>query len=124
MNQPDSLENTPMSRFWQHFINNVSPAHPSDDLPDPAPSESEALAAHSQVVIHVAEVLRPAVVNLRCNRGSGAGSGIRFTPDGFLLTNAHVVGSQERVRVRLGDGRELPGRVVGADPWTDLAVVQ
>ncbi len=77
-------------------------------------------------MVRVAEVLRPAVVNLRVGQGrqQGGGSGILFTPDGFLLTNAHVVRGQQRLRVRLGDGRDLPGRVVGSDPWTDLAVVQ
>ncbi len=96
--------------------------------PEPAsapPDDEEPLDAFSRVVSHVADLLRPAVVNLRGEQGSqGSGSGILFTPDGFLLTNHHVVRGQRRVRVRLNDGREMPGRLVGADPWTDLAVVQ
>jgi S1-C subfamily serine protease len=115
-----------MSRFWQHFISNGSGAHPGQQ-PDPTdPEELEALDAYSRVVVRVADALRPAVVNLRSGRGrgEGSGSGVLFTPDGFLLTNHHVVGDNQRVRLRLNDGRELAGRVVGADPWTDLAVVQ
>jgi S1-C subfamily serine protease len=49
---------------------------------------------------------------------------VLFTPDGFLLTNHHVVRAQVQVRVRFSDGRETTGRVVGNDPWTDLAIVQ
>jgi S1-C subfamily serine protease len=65
------------------------------------------------------------VVNIRSRRPrGGSGSGVLFTPDGFLLTNHHVVQNAGQVRVRMTDGRELTGRVVGADPWTDLAVVQ
>ena len=109
-----------MSRFWQHFISNGSGALHGTPPPDPPPEEQEALDAYSRVVVRVADALRPAVVNLRSGRGrgEGSGSGILFTPDGFLLTNAHVVGQHERVRIRLNDGRELPGRVVGSDPWT------
>lgn len=112
-----------MSRFWQHFISNGGDTSPFPQPEGTPPSEAEAMDAYSRVVVQVAEKLRPAVVNLRGRRG-GEGSGVLFTPDGFLLTNAHVVGDNERVRVRLIDGRELSGRLVGADPWTDLAVVQ
>lgn len=111
-----------MSRFWQHFIaNDAGPV--SVPPSEPTPGDDEALDAYSRVVVRVSEQLRPAVVNLR-GRGEGSGSGILFTPDGFLLTNHHVVRGQKKLRVRLTDGRELAGRLVGADPWTDLAVVQ
>jgi S1-C subfamily serine protease len=116
-----------MSRFWQHFIANEPERAPeSPPAVPPLPSEAEALDAFSQVVIRVAEKLRPAVVNLRRSRGrgEGSGSGILFTPDGLLLTNHHVVHGSERVRARLNDGSELEGRVIGADPWTDVAVVR
>lgn len=113
-----------MSRFWQHFITNGG-----EDGPPPVPhqpTDAEALDAFSNVVVTVAEKLRPAVVNLRAGKGprGGSGSGVLFTPDGFLLTNHHVVETSERIRVRLNDGSEMSGRVVGVDPWTDLAVVQ
>jgi S1-C subfamily serine protease len=113
-------------KYWQHFLSNSSGPVEGYPLPEPNPQEQEALDAYSRVVVRVAESLRPSVVNLRAGSGrrGGSGSGILFTPDGLLLTNHHVVAGQERVRVRLGDGRELGGRVVGNDPWTDLAVVQ
>src|SRR5947207_12246842 len=115
-----------MSRFWQHFISN-GPTRPAS--PDPSnlpPDDDAALDAFSRVVVNVAEQLRPAVVHIRSGRGraEGSGSGFLFTPDGFLLTNHHVVQGQERVRVRLNTGGELTARVVGTDPWSDLAVVQ
>jgi S1-C subfamily serine protease len=115
-----------MSRFWQHFISNGFTTPPDPQPPRQPPDESEALDAFSRVVVHVAEVMRPAVVHLRASRGSreGAGSGFLITPDGFLLTNHHVIQGQERVRVRLVEGGELTGRVVGADPWSDIALVQ
>ncbi len=117
-----------MSRFWRHLVTNNDDAFEGcSGGHDPAlPSDAEALDAFSTVVTQVADRLRPAVVNLRIGTGrrQGTGSGILFTADGFLLTNQHVVGNAERVRVRLNDGRELSGRVVGTDPWTDLAVVQ
>jgi S1-C subfamily serine protease len=113
-----------MSRFWQHFITNGFESDADPQPPDPAPDDDEALDAFSRVIIRVSGSMRPAVVNLRGMRGRGEGSGVLFTPDGFLLTNHHVIHGHKRVRIRLSDGRELTGRVVGADPWTDLAVVQ
>src|SRR5262245_36296832 len=104
-------ESTMASRFWQHFISNgASGAGELPEEPDPS-EEAEALDAFSNVVMRVAERLRPAVVNLRAGDGrrGGSGSGVLFTPDGFLLTNHHVVGEHERVRVRLNDGREMSG---------------
>jgi S1-C subfamily serine protease len=100
------------------------------DRPAAEVNDHEALDAYSRVIVKVAERLGPAVVNLRPvvgeggRRARGSGSGFLFTPDGFMLTNHHVVSGASRVRVRLNDGREVSGRVVGADPWTDVAVVQ
>src|SRR6476646_8684381 len=119
------VKGEPVSRFWQHFITNGG-----EDLgpfpPPHQPTDSEALDAFSNVVVAVAEKLRPAVVNLRVGKGmrGGSGSGVLFTPDGFLLTNHHVVQGHDTARIRLSDGTELTGRVIGNDPWTDLAVVQ
>jgi S1-C subfamily serine protease len=115
-----------MSAVWEELVTDVSAAAPEPAAVGPAPTEDEALDAFSRVVVQVAEALRPAVVNLRSGNGQleGSGSGVLFTPDGFLLTNHHVVHGNRSVRVRLTDGRELAGRVVGTDPWTDLAVVQ
>ncbi|QJW92757.1 S1C family serine protease [Frigoriglobus tundricola] len=116
-----------MSRFWQHFITNgETPGEPQDPSPAPHTDHEDVLDAFSRAVVGVADKLRPAVVNLRVGKGmrGGSGSGVLFTPDGFLLTNHHVVQGHDKVRVRLSDGTELGGTVVGNDPWTDLAVVQ
>jgi S1-C subfamily serine protease len=114
-----------MATFWQEFLSDQTGSG-SDSAPEPLPDEDAALDAFSRVVIHVAETIRPAVVNLRAGRGrgEGSGSGVLFTPDGFLLTNHHVVQGNQRVRIRLNDGQQVGGHIVGADPWSDLAIVQ
>jgi serine protease Do len=88
------------------------------------PDDTEALDAYSRVVTFVAESVSPSVANLKVGR-RGGGSGVVITPDGFLLTSAHVVGGgTSRVRASFVDGRELRLRVVGADPLSDLAVLR
>ena len=100
-------------------------ARRDDELPD-----AEALDAYSRTVSSVAERLAPSVANLRVPRRVGArrsldggGSGVVITPDGFLVTSAHVVERADSVRALVG-GRELEAEVVGADPLSDLAVLR
>jgi S1-C subfamily serine protease len=86
------------------------------------PSEDEALDAYSQVVTALAERLSPSVANVRLRRGGG--SAVVITPDGFMLTSAHVVARARGGRVSFVDGRELGFEVVGSDPLSDLAVLR
>ena len=103
----------------------VQPREP--ELPD-----VEALDAYSRAVVQVSERLAPSVANLKVMRRTrggqvpaGAGSGVVLTPDGFLLTSAHVVAGQgQRGRAAFVDGRELRFDVVGRDPLSDLAVLR
>jgi len=100
------------------------PAQPA--APGALPSEAEALDAYSRVVSHVAETLAPSVANLRVAR-RGGGSGVVITPDGFMLTSAHVVESRRgrpRIQATFTDGREVAARVIGSDPLSDLAVLR
>jgi S1-C subfamily serine protease len=96
------------------------------------PTEAQALDAYSQTIIGVVEALAPSVASLRVMRRVrggqmpvGAGSGIVLTPDGFLLTSAHVVaGSRRRGHASFTDGREFSFDIVGTDPLSDLAVLR
>jgi S1-C subfamily serine protease len=98
----------------------------------PSPEETEALDAYSRAVIAVSERLLPSVASLRVMRRTrgghlpaGAGSALVLTHDGFLVTNAHVVGrSDTRGRATFGDGREERFQVVGRDPLSDLALLR
>jgi S1-C subfamily serine protease len=95
-------------------------------------NESEALDAYSRVVVDVAERLAPSVANLRVMRRgrggqvpAGAGSAVALTPDGFLLTSAHVVSGPGRTgQAAFVDGRQLGFSVVGLDRLSDLAVLR
>src|SRR5438046_1762689 len=98
---------------------------------DGRPSAEEALDAYSQVVTGVARDLAPSVANLRVTRGLrggrtaiGGGSAVVITPDGFLLTSAHVAEGARSGGVSFVDGRDGRFTVVGADPLSDLAVLR
>jgi len=113
------------------FINSV--LGPRDPHPDAAdrPNDAEALDAYSQVVTRVAEVLSPSIANLRVYRrirgragAEGGGSGVAITPDGYILTSAHVVARTDGGEAIFADGSEAMLEIVGTDSLSDLAVVR
>ncbi len=102
-----------------------SPAN--DVAPQTDDNEDEALDAYSRAVVNVVDRTGPAVVNIaRASRRSpgGAGSGVVFAPDGYVLTNAHVAGGADEIELGFTDGTTSRAHVVGLDHATDLAVVR
>jgi S1-C subfamily serine protease len=113
------------------FIDTVL-GEPQPDGDSESTQDAEALDAYSRTVGGVAEKVAPSVANLRVARRirggrvvDGGGSGVAITPDGYMLTSAHVVdGAGRQIHASFVDGREASAEVVGADPLSDLAVLR
>jgi S1-C subfamily serine protease len=114
------------------FLDSLLGAADQPPSPDGGAGEEEgALDAYSRVITRVAETLIPSVANLRVTRrawggeaAEGGGSGVVITPDGFILTSAHVLAGTQTGSASFVDGREFGIDIVGTDPLSDLAVVR
>lgn len=104
---------------------------PGPDETNSAPRDSELLDAYSRAVISVVETVGPAVVSISLGKTSredefeptGAGSGFVIAPDGYIVTNCHVVQDAPKIEASFTDGSRRKATLVGMDPSTDLALV-
>ena len=115
------------SRSRPLFISHESPSdQPLEGDPRRAqPTDSELLDAYSQAVVNVVEAVAPAVISVtHARKRSGSGSGFILTPDGYAITNSHVVHGQQRMTAETEEGDRVDAEIVGDDPATDLALLR
>ncbi|HUE70933.1 MAG TPA: trypsin-like peptidase domain-containing protein [Pirellulaceae bacterium] len=117
-----------LRRPWLPLAGDESPAadKPARSSPTVA-GDADLLDAYSQAVIRVVEQIGPSVLALspaRGDNGGGSGSGVIVTPDGYALTNSHVVAGRSRMSATTEEGDRLEATVVGDDPPTDLALIR
>ena len=116
-----------MRRFM--FTDGSTEQHPDAQRPvnRPAAGDAALLDAYSQAVIHVVETVSPAVISVSA-RGTdgrgGGGSGFIVTPDGYAITNSHVVDNRPKLEAETAEGDRLRAEIVGDDPATDIAIVR
>ncbi|MBI2123143.1 MAG: trypsin-like peptidase domain-containing protein [Armatimonadetes bacterium] len=124
-----------LSALSQSAPSAASPAPPSAAAPSaPTQTTPRVVEREESVVIRAADRVRPAVVNIDTVAQvqtvfgifpqEGAGSGVIVSPDGYILTNNHVVETAQQIKVTLLSGKTLPARVIGTDRFSDLAVVK
>jgi S1-C subfamily serine protease len=124
--------NTPFLRqtSWTRIHADDSPSDNASDSPQsvrPPTDDSDLLDAYSRAVVNVVETVSPAVISLTgpaTEPRGGSGSGFLITPDGYALTNSHVVAGRPRLVAQTADGDHLDASVVSNDPATDLAVLR
>jgi S1-C subfamily serine protease len=109
-------------------------APPIIATPEPLLTDGELLDSYSKTVMRAVEKVAPTVVNIRAHKSGGegrrgpesggSGSGFVIAPDGFILTNSHVVHGADKLEVTLADGQMFTATLVGEDPESDLAVIR
>src|SRR5579875_1060646 len=108
-------------------MNTLDQLQPDPETSSSAAGDLAAFDAYSRAVIGAVDKVGPAVLHLQveAQKGhGGSGSGVVFTPDGYVLTNSHVIAGATRITAAMQDGRATTAAIIGDDPDTDLAVLR